>query len=98
MGLIPITVHSILWQRGAGGPLDQRSSALGFRAVTARAQSHLTCSSAHNVRINAVGSPIQTAADGRLVPDLVPKPTSDSRGKVNLNAKPLIRAGFQTSG
>jgi hypothetical protein len=51
MGLISIPVHSILWQRGAGGPLDQRSSALGSTAVSARAQSHLTCSGAHNVRI-----------------------------------------------
>jgi hypothetical protein len=69
MGLIPITVHSILWQRGAGGPLDQRSSALGFRAVSARAQSHLTRSGARDVRINAVGSLFRTAADGRLVLD-----------------------------
>ena len=59
----------MLWLRGDGGALDQRSSALGFRAVTARAQSHLTCSGAHNVRMNAVGSLFQTATDGRLVPD-----------------------------
>jgi len=34
-----------------------------------RAQSHLTCSGAHDVRINAVGSLFRTAADGRLVLD-----------------------------
>jgi hypothetical protein len=28
MGLISIPVHSILWQRGAGGPLDQREMGL----------------------------------------------------------------------
>ena len=82
----------------ARSALDQRSSALGSTAVSARAQSHLTCSGAQNVRINTAGRLLQAAADGRLVPDLVPRPTSDSWGKVNLNAKPLFRAGFQTSG
>jgi len=94
MGLISIPVHSILWQRGAGGPLDQRSRALGFRAVSGRAQSHLTCSGAHDVRINAVGSLFRTAADGRLVLDWSQDQLQDPWGKVNVTAKPLFRASF----
>ncbi len=53
----------------ARSALDQRSRALGFRAVSGRAQSHLTCSGAHDLRINAFGSLFRTAADGRLVLD-----------------------------
>ena len=58
----------MLWLRGDGGALDQWSSALGFRADTARAQSHLTRTSAHNVRMNAVGSLFRTAVAGRPAP------------------------------
>jgi hypothetical protein len=81
MGLIPIPVHSILWQRGAGGPLDQRSSALGFTGVSARAQSHLTCSSAHNVHLNNRSAPPDAPAWPQIGPKIDSGPRTESDGR-----------------
>ena len=59
---------------GVGDPLDQRSSGLGFRGVRARAQSHLTCIGAHNVRPQRSWTPVPDRCGRPVGPMLVPRP------------------------